>query len=117
MLFDIVPKVCQSLVPACNKHFGYALEGITHGPEKFMLHTHAAAVLAGVVLVRVDFSLRSMFGAELKDLGGLVVDEGDGMEESHALQAKDGLDDCLCVSPHRLRMQASTGQSPAAYRP
>ena len=83
MLFDVMPKVGQAFMPAGHKHLDYSFKSITHGAEEFMLRTHAAAMLAGVVLVRVDFSLHCMFGAKLKDLGGLVVDKGDGVEKSH----------------------------------
>ena len=48
-----------------------------------MLATDLAAMLARVVLVRLDLLFEHLRSVELQDLRGVVVDPDDGMKKRH----------------------------------
>ena len=51
--------------------------------EEFVLGTHAAAMLSGVVVVRLHLANLHLFGVELQNFGVVVVDPDHGVEQGH----------------------------------
>ena len=83
VLLGIVFEVGDAGVRPADQHLGNAGHRVAHRREEFVFAAHLAAMLAGVVGVRLDLVGLHVFGIELKDLGALVVDPGDGVECGH----------------------------------
>ena len=101
MLFNVVTKVGQAFVTTRNQYLGDAVQRVADFAEKRLFSACAAAMLAGVVQVRMDPALLCGPGAELEYLSGLVVDECDGVEQGHAQQLNADLADRLFAAPHK----------------
>ncbi|BEP38336.1 hypothetical protein GmRootV59_55830 (plasmid) [Variovorax sp. V59] len=60
-----------------------------------MLAAHLAAVLAGVVGVRLDLLLENLGGVELEHLRGVVVGPGDCVKKRHGYALVEAMPDGL----------------------
>ena len=86
MLVGVVLEVGEGRFRAGDQHLGDVVQRVAHMAEELMLAAHLAAVLLCVVVVRLDLLCLHMFGVELQDLRLVVVNQDNGVEQSH-LQA------------------------------
>lgn len=85
---------------ADDQYLGNTIECITDGTKEFMFGAHATAVLTREFLMLLDFVGLNMFGVELQDDSGLMIDKGDGAGEAHGESLRP-LECLVCAPPHR----------------
>jgi hypothetical protein len=83
VLVCVSPEVRQPGVPACDKHFGDAVQRIADLAEEFVFGAHAAVVSAGELQVLVHLVLHHLFGGELQNFCRLVIDEGNRVIQAY----------------------------------
>ena len=83
VLLDVMPEVGNAGMTARNQHLGDTLHRITNRAEKLMFSANAARVLACEVPMFMDLLLKHLLRIELQYLGGVMVDEDDGVVDGH----------------------------------